>query len=163
MRDECVITAQVRIHSLMTRRTRTSTQWPESWNSTSGAWKTRCSPRSDSWISYPPPVSLPSTGWFHFRTCSLIHLQCILENRLQSHRCELSWQYFIMLPVLSGRMAEVEIASRRWAFLSRLTHWVSLSPGACWNTCAHRSSTHSQSPVIHVATQWKAESEWIIT
>lgn len=56
--DECVITAQVRIRWPTTRRTRTSTQWPESWSSTSGAWKTRCSPRSDSSISYPPPVSL---------------------------------------------------------------------------------------------------------
>lgn len=90
--DDCVTTVQVRIHWLMTRRTRTSTRWPESSNSTSGAWKTRCSPRSDSWISYPPPVSFPATGAFNsLQKMTILYFYnyfCLLTSRVNYLTCK---------------------------------------------------------------------------
>lgn len=67
----------------MTRRTRTSTQWQEFWNSTSGAWKTRCSPRSDSSISYPQPVS-----WYQGDCLILAFVHSILLQRIKQKQID---------------------------------------------------------------------------
>lgn len=110
---------------------------------------------------------LISRGLFDFGTCSLNSS----TTHKKKNRLTTSTTFLIVLRTfhIAGIFVRTDEASKKRLDSTRVKEMSvsepfdspSQSPGVCWNPCAHRSSTHSQSSVIHIAAQWKRENEQI--
>lgn len=111
---------------------------------------------------------LISRGLFNFGICSL---SSSTAHKKKKNRSTISTTFLIVLTIfhVAGVFVGTDEASKKRLDSTRAKEMSvsepfdspSQSPGVCWNPCAHRSSTHSQSSVIHVAAQWKWENEQI--